>query len=560
MNVGIDRYMSSATESVKDLVRNEQSRVERSWGHPERRLALLEICRAIDSIVLSARHQADEIVELCRQGANKAISLFLDESCTNRRAPLFASDEQTFEWAHSVLQHCGRIASCEKLLDYEQAGLGEFSVDGEELRFTVTAKYAGLEALEVAEFESWESQVTPIVQKVRERLDSVGIEIHERMESLVYRWEDHYIGYKASPEVDDYFYTKGLLAGARMSGQDAFDDAATFGGLPFGFYKASVLTLVGWSIKHINFALILSDRYRELRLQNLVTVTADIDELTSSLASALDSTRAEASQALSVLEVNPINAKALCLNGHAPPPFVRAATEQFISPVSGFLVEPFQCMLRNLRATWRQDWDRNVNEREALFRCDLFRLLPQDCLIKIPKSVSLKKNGKKLTDVDAVVVDKRNGVLGLFQLKWQDAFGHSMRERGAKLANFYREVETWIETVSSFLAGTSQEEIDRTFGLRNRSQPAKCRLFIVSRYFAHFSGNTRPDGRAAWGVWPQVIRLAIANAGAESPIDALHCSLVADSPFKRKVSVPSQRFCLGGTTIVLEGYERDEVA
>jgi hypothetical protein len=57
-----------------------------------------------------------------------------------------------------------------------------------------------------------------------------------------------------------------------------------------------------------------------------------------------------------------------------------------------------------------------------------------------------------------------------------------------------------------------------------------------------------------------VIRLARANVGTESPIEALHCSLVADSPFKRKVSVPSQSFCLGGTTIVMEGYEKDEVA
>ena len=104
-------------------MQSEESRVAGSWAHPERRLALLEICRAIDSIVISAEHQPSEIVELCRQGANKAISLFVDESWERRRTPLFPSNEQTFQWAHSVLQHCGRIASCEKLLDYEGAGL-----------------------------------------------------------------------------------------------------------------------------------------------------------------------------------------------------------------------------------------------------------------------------------------------------------------------------------------------------------------------------------------------------------------------------------------------------
>jgi hypothetical protein len=380
------------------------------------------------------------------------------------------------------------------------------------------------------------------------------------MRAMVYRWSGHFIGYNASPEIDGYYQQWGLLATARMSGQDAFDDAVTFGGLPFGVYKAAVSALVGWSIKHVNFALLLADQYPDLLLQNLVTVTWDIDKTTSNLARALDTTSAEASQALMVLEVNPLNVKDVCLNGHSPPPLIRAAEQQFIKPVSGFLLEPFQCMLRSLRVQWRQDWDRNVNEREARFRDDLFHLFPQDCLIKTPKSVPLKRNGRKLTDIDAVVFDKRNGLLGLFQLKWQDAFGHSMRERAAKLNNFYREVEGWIETVTAFLGATPQEEINRTFGLPNLSQPANCHLFIVSRYFAHFSGNTTPDRRAAWGVWPQVLRLAAANVGAESPLDALHRSLVNDSPLKRKVSVPSQRFRLGGRTIVMEAYEKDEVA
>jgi len=545
--------MSSATELVRELVRREESRVAGSWAHPERRLALLEICRAVDGIVVSAEHQPGEIVELCRQGANKAISLFVDESWKRRRTPLFPSNEQTFQWAHSVLQNCGRIASCEKLLDYERAGLGGFASHRGELRFEIVPKYAGLEALEVEEFEWLEDSVADIRRPVRDLLDSLKSQVRERMRPLVYRWSDHYIGYKAMAEVDTYYDQWGLLAAGRMSGQDVFDDSAKFGGLTFGFYKAAVSTLIGWAIKHINFASLLKERYPDLCLQNLVTVTADIDKVTCSLAGALDATTKEASQALRVLEVNLRNAKELCINGHAPPPLIRAASEQFIRPVSGFLIQPFQCMVRNLRAEYQDDWDRHVNDRESLFRDDLFHLFPQPWLVKIPKNVALKRGGRKLTDIDAVIVDQRNGVAGLFQLKWQDAFGHSMRERTAKMRNFYREVGSWIDSVTKFVSGSTREEINRILGLPVRSsRPVECRLFIVGRYFAHFSGDTPPDERAAWAVWPQLIRLSKASPSA-NPIEALYSALIADSPVKRKVSLPSSSFRLGDRVITMEG-------
>ncbi len=318
--------MLSATEQIQDIVRREESRVRASWQHPERRLALLEICRAIDSVVLSANHQQEEVVELCRQGANKAVSLFMDDSCKEKRTPLFPSNEHTFRWAQSALQQCGRISMCEKLLDYERAGLGRFSGHNGDFTFDITPKYAGLEALELEEFSWLADSIMDMRGPVRSLLDTSLPQVHERMRSLVYPWADHYIGYTALPEVDAYFHQRGLLATERMSGQDSFGDDAKFGGLPFGFYKATVAALIGWTIKHIHFALLLGERHSNLYLQNLVTITADIETMTVDLASALDVTSREASQALSTLEINLDNVKELCINGHAPTPLIRAAS------------------------------------------------------------------------------------------------------------------------------------------------------------------------------------------------------------------------------------------
>ena len=542
--------MSSNTQFVEDLVQTETSRVARSWQAPVRRAALLEICRAIDTIVLSARRQEDDVVEFCRQGANKAISLFVDQSCQEQRAPMFPSDDRTIQWAFSVVQHCGRIALCEKLLDYERAGLGKFIHNNGELLFEYTPKYVGLEAIENDESKWILDEVADLQEPALNLLNSVQPGIHERMKELVYCWAGHFIGYNTAPEIDQFFDQRGLLASQRMFGHDVFADDAVFGGRPFWFYREGVRTLVGWAIKHIHFAAVLQSLRPDLRIQNLMTVTVDIDRVASELACALRATEKDASQVLSLLEVNLGNATQLLVNGHAPPPLLRVSSEQFLKVVSGFLIEPLQVMLRNLRSQYQDDWDRAVNDRESRFRDELLQLFPQDCLVRFPTGISLKKAAQRFTDIDAVVFDKKSGVVGLFQLKWQDAFGHSMRERGAKMKNFSREAQRWIDAVVIFLANATQAEICQMLGLSRR--PFQYRLFVIGRYFAHFSGDTTPDNRAAWIVWPQLIRLAKKVADSDNPIEELYSAAIADSPINRPVSVPASTFRLGDITITMQ--------
>jgi hypothetical protein len=85
----------SATELVKNIIQDEEISVVKSWLYPDRRLALLEICRAIDSIAVGIQID-DQALEFSREGSNKAISLFMDQSCNEQRSPLFPSDESTF--------------------------------------------------------------------------------------------------------------------------------------------------------------------------------------------------------------------------------------------------------------------------------------------------------------------------------------------------------------------------------------------------------------------------------------------------------------------------------
>jgi hypothetical protein len=183
---------------------------------------------------------APDAQDLCREGASKAISLFMDDACNQIRTPLFPSNQNTFTWAYSALQHSGRIAICEKLLDYHKVGLADIAVVNDEVRVEFLPRYSGLETLDTEEFEWLTDSIHDGQQTIRKTLNSIQPKIHEIMGPLVYRWVDHYIGYEADPLVDAYFERLGVLTAELMTGHDAFEDDANFGGLPFALQGNSL--------------------------------------------------------------------------------------------------------------------------------------------------------------------------------------------------------------------------------------------------------------------------------------------------------------------------------
>jgi hypothetical protein len=60
--------------------------------------------------------------------------------------------------------------------------------------------------------------------------------------------------------------------------------------------------------------------------------------------------------------------------------------------------------------------------------------------------------------------------------------------------------------------------------------------FVLGRYLAHFSDGPQPDRRAAWGTWPQLLRLLDGkpvSASDANPIASLFTRLTNDAPLIR---------------------------
>lgn len=66
----------------------------------------------------------------------------------------------------------------------------------------------------------------------------------------------------------------------------------------------------------------------------------------------------------------------------------------------------------------------------------------------------------------------------------------------------------------------------RPFGVE---RAANIRLFVLGRHFAHFSGDFKPDERAAWGLWPKVLRLVKERYELVDRSDVLQVSRSSDN-------------------------------
>ena len=556
----------SALDILRDYIRQGENRVLANLPY-ERRWGLLEIVRAADHyfihcLGLNEEDREEEMQSerrhLHRYGQCKAISLFVDQSCIAVGPSLSRSVRATQEWAEAVIQNCGRLGSCEMLIELHKYGLMDLSMPSPGVIHAKTADgQVGVEYVEASEFRIFKDLAAEIDGRLREQNASAESNITDQMSLLVSPWREHFIQYQASPDIDAYFQTQGLLwaRGHYEPGQDAFQPHATFGGVPFALYKNAVVEVLGWALKHIGFCKILIAKYPNLDLRNVLTVTMAETCLWDWLSAALDITTDEASQIMGTLKLTPNNKEAHLL---APavnvPPFLNINSDTVVHSIAGTLSRPFDFMVAELQRQYPRDWDYAVNEREDYFRNELYNLFPTQRFIKPLKPLKLKNEDKITTDIDAVVFDTATGTLGLFQLKWQDPFGTSMRKRNSKMMNFLDEANRWISVVSSSLSDNPKTIEDLVVGHGgNDTVVRKTHLFVLGRHFSHFSGEALQDSRAAWGLWPQLLRSFRESYKSSDPITCLYEMLQSRSPLLRTPSaIESYELQIGKCRIVFD--------
>jgi hypothetical protein len=280
---------------------------------------------------------------------------------------------------------------------------------------------------------------------------------------------------------------------------------------------------------------------RALRAKDEGALSAPRSEraLVDSMASDLGISAEAASNAIGALTLDRENtAYHGTVPGVAAAPVVRVGPDQLALSLHGLTTQPFFFLTRELRRRAAQEYHNTAFHREIVFRQELYALFQDKRFVTSTTRIELRREAGDLrTDIDAVIFDRKSGTLALFELKAQDPFARSSaelsRQRDSVLyAN--RQISgilTWIQRHGAdALLGRIDARAAKTF----RAQ--KVYPFVLGRFLAQFSDGAEPDQRAAWGTWPQLLRLLDGQpvrATDANPIASLYARLTRDAPQMR---------------------------
>lgn len=406
-----------------------------------------------------------------------------------------------------TLAACAEMSRAELLLGLYRYGVTQLVERTENtLVFRYASESLGFEADEASDQE-WISHLTAQHDsELAKELRAVHESATATQKGSVRRWRGDFIAYDADPDSDAHFAKLGILAARQASGQDTFPGDTQFGGLAFNLFRGAVGALVGWALKHESFCHALLAKHDDMHMRNILTITAPLKRLELGLATQLGITLREARIAIEMVTARDENKDNLRESGPSPM-FVEVGCRRVVRSIAGSTTQPFYFMLRELKRRFSGDWDRAVDSREVALRQELYTVGLPLGLLALNGSRNLKM-GKIVTDVDAALADPRNGVIALFQLKWQDPFGYSMRERESRKKNFMATANKWVQVVAQWQEDKTPSQVASTLGLSNAdaTRIAKVLLFVVARDHSHFTGSVPHDSRAAFGNWNQMLR------------------------------------------------------
>ena len=488
---------------LNDIIEEEEQRICASYPRNDaflKKMILFELIRSFDSFFVLSQKNEDLRCHY-EYGLNRALKLLYGKYTNEIGYPLGPSNKHSWEYANSIIQHCGRIEFCRRIIAFIKADLVDVSMDSNTIE--VVFQKRGVKELLDNEAHMWARDLLEgsVVGPQLRRLKRGYKPIKRLMRSKVDKWRKHFIQYDTCPEIDNYFEEFSYYSLFPITDKEEFPHDAIFGGIPYSDYCELIMVVCGIALKHYHFCLELLDKEKELNPLNLLTIPRDRNGLIESMSMYLEMSPEKVEQMLDCISLNSDNyLHQVMVPGGPPAPFIRIAKNSLVHSVAASQINPFDFLNRELKRRFEKDYFNAVNMREAVFRRQLYELFQGEHYCKRDKAIKIISE-KGTTDIDAAIYDKDTGVLGIFQLKWQDVYGNSLKERFSRIKNLYPKAIEWIDKVESWiLSNRNKDLLNRLFSLSNHV-PKKIFIFVICRHNTFFTGYD-VDKRAAWSsVW-----------------------------------------------------------
>lgn len=357
---------------------------------------------------------------------------------------------------------------------------------------------------------------------LRERLvheDFQGFEkkVNEILYELVYPFMEHYIGYDADPILDMHFFGLASHEVSLQEGYDTYNYAVKFGGISVQHYMLALVYIVSLSIRHERFAEALVKKNPEVKLENVLTISADVGPFIESIRDAvnlfgsdcegfdeIDLTQAK--QIFNVLTYGRDSLDLIDAPGSPFPLSVRCSETGLIRALFGAHSEPVRYLLESLRFHYPKDYDRNQAGREGSLQRVTRRVLNeafQD--LDYLENVKMRLNGRVLSDIDLVVLDRKTGTVLLFQLKHQELYGSDLHSKSVRNKRLRKQVRDWMSAVDSWVSTLGLEGVKKALQLKKGwSQDFQIFRIVISRHFAYSLKGIVSGEKSAYANWLQL--------------------------------------------------------
>ncbi|GAC1394106.1 MAG: hypothetical protein NVSMB38_25160 [Ktedonobacteraceae bacterium] len=547
-------HSSSKQEQLRQLLKEQHAFLQQTFS-PDRYHTLLALIRVSNWHYLETQHNNTAChLSLSMLSLQKALSLCFSTQNTQTSPPPDTLDT----WADSTLQACNRLAEAERILAYCDTGFMRMQQGNDtDYAVWVASKKMPTEWREHEDLVWWTNLLKQTYATEMHMLHTEKAHMQQQLALFMEQWDGQVQNvYTTTQTIDDYYYRLGMLYVKMMVSYNAYPASVTIGGCTFAEYCDVLGVLIGYAIKHSDLCRTVLEHHPTRSLSVSMTPAHDDTLLLGALATTLTLDRATVRVALDAYTLDAENVSYHCSASAVPAaPLIRLDNQHCAWSLVGLLTEPLFFLTRELKRKYSYEYHTASQVREEIFRQDVYALFSDKRFVKSAGHVELRgTKGTLTTDVDALIFDRKTGALALFELKSQDPFAYSRQERVRQRDYFYdasKQVTASTEWVKRNGVNALLGRLDPKQVKRLKAQNVY--VFVLGRYLAHFFDGPDFDQRAAWGTWPQVLRLVhgkVFGADDANPMQSLFNKLGKDTPLTLADKfLPMQEVALGNRYI-----------
>jgi len=423
----------------------------------------------------------------------------------------------------------------------QQGGQKDFSV-------WIASQKMPTEWREREDIEWWTNALAKTYEREMQELAAEKVSLQQQLDAFASQWQADVTAYRTiqdrtTQEIDDYYTRLGMLWVKRMACHFLYPAQTLIGGCTVELYGNVLAVLIGFALKHLDLCRAFVVQHPSCALRTLLATPHATATLIEALSETLGVDSAAIRRVVDAYSLSHENISYHCsVAGTPAPPLLRVDEQHLIWSLTGLLSEPFLFLTRELKRRHPYEYHTAAHVHEEVFRQDLYQLFSDKRFVRSADSIELRGvQGDLTTDVDALIFDRKTGALALFELKSQDPFAYSRQERRRQRDYFHnagKQVLACVQWLNRNGANALLTRLDPKLVKRLKVQ--KTYIFVLGRYLAHFFDGPEFDRRAAWGTWPQVLRLVHEiSFGAQDahPIQSLYNKLMKDTPLTPSIPV-----------------------